>query len=114
MSERRIPPAELAKAIGMAVRTGKVLLGSKSTIKAAKLGKAKLIVVAENCPAHIRADIEYYARLSGIPVVEFGGSSWDLGQVCGRPHMVAALTIKDPGLSRILELVEGRRGEEVA
>jgi len=99
--------AELAKAISMAVRTGKVLLGSKSTIKAAKLGKAKVIVVAENCPAHIRADIEYYARLSGIPVVEFKGSSWDLGHVCGKPFMVAALAVKDPGLSKIMELVEG-------
>ena len=99
--------AELAKAISMAVRTGKVLLGSKNAIKAAKLGKAKLIVVAENCPAHIRADIEYYARLSGIPVVEFRGTSWDLGLVCGKPFMVAALTIKDPGLSRIMELVGG-------
>ncbi|HDJ26616.1 MAG TPA: 50S ribosomal protein L30e [Candidatus Bathyarchaeota archaeon] len=97
--------AELAKAINMAVRTGKVLLGSKSTIKAAKLGKAKLIIVAENCPAHIRADIEYYARLSGIPVVEFKGTSWDLGQVCGKPFMVAALAVRDPGLSKIMELV---------
>ncbi|RLI39491.1 50S ribosomal protein L30e [Candidatus Bathyarchaeota archaeon] len=97
--------AELAKAINMAVRTGKVLLGSKSTIKAAKLGKAKLIVVAENCPAHIRADVEYYARLSGIPVVEFKGTSWDLGQVCGKPFMVAALAVRDPGLSKIMELV---------
>jgi len=104
--------AELAKAINMAVRTGKVLLGSRSTIKAAKLGKAKLIVVAENCPAHIRSDIEYYARLSGIPVVEFKGSSWDLGQVCGKPFMVAALAIRDPGLSKIMELV-GLEGEEV-
>ena len=101
--------AELAKAISMAVRTGKVLLGSKSTIKAAKLGKAKVIVVAENCPADIRADIEYYARLSGVPVIEFKGSSWDLGLVCGKPFMVAALAIRDPGLSKIMELV----GEEV-
>jgi len=100
--------AELAKAISMAVRTGKVLLGSKSTIKAAKLGKAKVIVVAENCPADIRADIEYYARLSGVPVIEFKGSSWDLGLVCGKPFMVAALAIRDPGLSKIMELV----GEE--
>ncbi|RLI13734.1 50S ribosomal protein L30e [Candidatus Bathyarchaeota archaeon] len=104
--------AELAKAINMAVRTGKVLLGSKSTIKAAKLGKAKLIIVAENCPAHIRADIEYYARLSGIPVVEFKGTSWDLGQVCGKPFMVAALAVRDPGLSKIMELV-GLEKEEV-
>jgi len=109
-----VPTAELAKAIRMAVRTGKVLLGSKGARKAAKLGKAKLIVVAENCPAHIRADIEYYARLSGIPVVEFKGSSWDLGQVCGKPFMVAALTVRDPGMSKIMELVLGRREEEVA
>ena len=102
--------AELAKAIGMAVRTGKVLLGSKSAVKAAKLGKAKLIIVAENCPEDVRKDIDYYARLSGIPVLEFKGSSYDLGLVCGKPFMVSALVIRDPGLSKIMELVEGERG----
>ena len=105
-----VSTAELAKAIGMAVRTGKVLFGSKSAVKAAKLGKAKLIIVAENCPGDVRKDIEYYAHLSGVPVVEFKGSSYDLGLVCGKPFMVSALTIRDPGLSRIMELVEGESG----
>jgi len=105
-----VSTAELAKAIGMAVRTGKVLFGSKSAVKAAKLGRAKLIIVAENCPEQVRRDIEYYARLSDIPVVEFKGSSYDLGLVCGKPFMVSALTIRDPGLSRIMELVEGESG----
>ncbi len=97
----------LDKAIAMAVKTGKVLFGAKSAVRSAKLRKAKLIVLAENCPESIRRDIEYYCKLSRIPTVTYGGSSKDLGAVCGKPFMISALTIRDPGKSTILKLVKG-------
>ncbi|RLF24265.1 MAG: 50S ribosomal protein L30e [Thermoprotei archaeon] len=89
-----------------AMRTGKVVIGSKSTLKALMFGKAKLVIVASNCPRDIREDIFYYAKLADIPVYIFPGSSWDLGAVCGKPFMVASLAIIDPGESEILQLAE--------
>jgi large subunit ribosomal protein L30e len=80
------------------------LLGTKSTIDAIKNGEAKLVVVAANCPQDEHEDIERYAQLSGIRIREFSGTSWDLGEVIGRPHMVAAIAILEPGDSNILEL----------
>ncbi len=94
------------KAIATAVKTGKVLFGANSGIDAAKTGKAKLIVVASNCPPRGRQDIEYYCRLSNISMIVYKGSSIDLGVVCGKPFMVSALTIREPGDSDILELKE--------
>lgn len=97
---------DVNKAIAITVKTGKVLFGGNNTIKAARVGKAKLIIVAANCPRSIREDIEYYCRLSNIPAIVYNGTSIDLGAACGKPFMVSALTIRDPGDSDILKLTE--------
>lgn len=97
---------DVDKAIGTAVKTGKVVLGANEAIKNAQSGKAKLIVVATNCPIHTRGDIEYYGRLSGVNIVVYKGTSIDLGIACGKPFMVSALSVKEPGDSDILKLSE--------
>ncbi len=93
----------------MTLRTGKVVLGAKETLKLVRLGKAKMAVVAANTPPDKKRDLKYYARLSGIPVYEYPGTSVELGALCGKPYTVSMLAIIDPGDSDILELV---RGEE--
>jgi len=97
---------DVDKAIATAVKTGKVVLGAKYATKSAKLGRTKLILVAANCPRNVMDDIKYYASFSGVPVVIYKGSSIDLGVVCGKPFMVSALTIREPGDSDILKLTE--------
>ncbi len=91
-----------------AEETGKIVMGAKKSIQYAKMGGAKLIIVARNARPDIKEDIEYYARLSGIPIYEFEGTSVELGTLLGRPHTVSALAILDPGESRILALVGGK------
>ncbi len=90
----------------IAIRTGRVVLGSNNTIKLTKLGKAKLVVVASNAPPHIKKDIKYYARLSNIPVYEYEGTNLELGAICGKPFSVASLAVVDPGESNILLLIK--------
>nr|3N4Z_A Chain A, 50S ribosomal protein L30e [Thermococcus celer]3N4Z_B Chain B, 50S ribosomal protein L30e [Thermococcus celer] len=84
--------------------TGKIVMGAKKSIQYAKMGGAKLIIVARNAKPDIKEDIEYYAKLSGIPVYEFEGTSVELGTLLGKPHTVSALAVVDPGESRILAL----------
>ncbi len=98
---------DIGKAIRMAVRTGKVILGSKRTIQLIKQGKAKLAIIASNCPDQIKNDLEYYCKLSNIPIYVYDGTSWDLGAVCGKPFMVAVMAIIEPGDSEILKLTKG-------
>ena len=97
---------DINKAIMTTVKTGKVLFGANNTLKTAKVGKAKLIIVAANCPKGVRGDIEYYCRLSNIPIIIYNGTSIELGVACGKPFMVSALTVRDPGDSDILKLTE--------
>ncbi|NJE09815.1 50S ribosomal protein L30e [Thermococcus sp. MAR1] len=91
-----------------AEETGKIIMGAKKSIQYAKMGGARLIIVARNARPDIREDIEYYAKLSGIPVYEFEGTSVELGTLLGRPHTVSALAVIDPGESKILALAGGK------
>jgi large subunit ribosomal protein L30e len=101
---------DINKAIVTTVKTGKVLFGTHDAINNAKTRKARLIIVASNCPQKIRGDIEYYCKLSNIPVTIYEGTRIDLGAVCGKPFKVSALTIREPGDSDILKLTEAENG----
>lgn len=97
---------DVNKQIQIAVRTGKVSLGTEEALDAARFAKAKLLILASNCPAQIRVDITQYAKQSAVPVFNYAGNSLDLGSACLKPFMVAALTIREPGDSEILKLAE--------
>jgi len=97
---------DVNKAIVTTVKTGRVLFGVNNAVRNAKTGKAKLIIVASNCPQKTRDGIEYYCKLSNIPVIIYNGTSIDLGAVCGKPFTVSALTVREPGDSDILKLTE--------
>ena len=97
---------DINRTIATTVRTGKVLFGVNDAVRNAKSGKAKLIIVAANCPQEIRRDIEHYCRLSQVPTVIYDGTSIELGAICGKPFVVSALTIREPGDSEILKLAE--------
>jgi len=97
--------ADISKAVRMAVDTGKVKFGTRDGVKAALKGDAKLILLSGNCPSETRADIERHAKLSGVGVHVFSGTSIELGSLCGKPFPISALTILEPGNSSILEII---------
>ncbi len=95
---------DVNKQIAMAVRTGKVCFGVKEALDAARFAKAKLLIMASNCPEPHKQDILQYAKQSSVPIYTYQGSSVDLGGVCLKPFVVAVLTVKEPGDSEILKL----------
>jgi large subunit ribosomal protein L30e len=103
---------DVDKAIATAVKTGKVSFGANAALQNAKTGKAKMIILAANCPTPIREDIEYYCKLSKIPLMTYKGSSLDLASLCGKPFTVSALSIREPGDSEILEITQSAESEE--
>ena len=103
---------DLGKAISTAVKTGKVSFGGNSAIQHAQSGKAKLIILATNCPESICKEVEYHSALSKVPTVTFTGNSLDLATVCGKPFTISALSIREPGDSEILRAAETSGLEE--
>lgn len=97
---------DVIKAIRMAVDTGKVELGAAKTEKQTKNGKGKLLILSENCPQDKRKDIEYFSKLSNIPIYNFKGSNIELGEACGKPFSVSAMVVFEQGDSNIFKLIE--------
>lgn len=96
--------SSLSQEIRKCVASGKVEFGTNKGIKKALAGKAKLLVIASNCPKEALADATAFCRLSGVPAVVFEGTSMELGTVAGRPHPVAIMAVFDPGNSGILQM----------
>ncbi len=91
------------------LKTGTYIIGSKQTIKALKTGKAKMVIIAENAPPLLKKKALYYAKLGGVPVYIYKGTSQDLGLLAGKPFKIAMMAVIDEGTSRILELA-GKEG----
>ncbi|HEY3360652.1 MAG TPA: 50S ribosomal protein L30e [Methanosarcina sp.] len=86
------------KSLIKAVKTGKVIIGANRTVDAAADGTAKMVVLASNCPE----DIKNKVQATNVPVLEFEGTSVELGPICGKPFTIAAMAILDVGESDIL------------
>lgn len=96
----------LDRELKVALKTGKVIFGSKEVLKSISKGKGKLVIVASNCPELIKQQIEYYAKLSNIPVYRAPYTNQELGDMCQRRHVVSSLLVLEEGESEILRLIE--------
>jgi len=103
---------DVDKAIAAAVKTGKVSFGANAAMQNAKTGKAKMIILAANCPKGIKEQIEYYCKLSEVPVMTYKGVSMDLAAVCGKLFIISALSIRETGDSEILKVTESTEMQE--
>jgi len=91
----------------LVMKSGKYSLGYKTTLRTLRNGKAKLVLIANNCPAIRKSEIEYYAMLAKTGVHHFHGDNNELGTACGRYYRVGVLSITDPGDSDIIRSVGG-------
>ncbi|MEM7824104.1 MAG: ribosomal L7Ae/L30e/S12e/Gadd45 family protein [Candidatus Aenigmatarchaeota archaeon] len=77
-----------------AVSARKALLGSRSVLRAVRMGSVKSVIIATNCPAPVAADIQKYAKMAGITVEQFDGTGKQLGTLCGKPFSIAVAAIR--------------------
>ena len=97
---------DINKAILMAVRTGRVTFGYKRTLEEIRANRAKLVIIAANCPDQLKKQIISYAKSTDTPLLNYGEPGIDLGVAAGKPFAILALSVLDPGDSEILSLAE--------
>ncbi len=95
---------DVNKQLKIVAKTGKLEFGCKETLDAARTGKAKLIILASNCPQPYVGDILHNASLSEVPVYTYQGTGLDLGVACEKLFVVSALAVRESGDSEILKL----------
>ncbi|KAF2746932.1 cytosolic large ribosomal subunit protein L30 [Sporormia fimetaria CBS 119925] len=88
--------------LALVMKSGKVTLGYKSTLKSLRSGKAKLVIIAGNTPPLRKSELEYYSMLSKTSVHHFSGNNIELGTACGKLFRCSTMAILDAGDSDIL------------
>ncbi|KAG0709207.1 50S ribosomal protein L30e-like protein [Suillus ampliporus] len=97
----------ISSRLALVVKSGKYTLGYKSALKQMRSGKAKLVLIAGNCPPLRKSELEYYAMLSKTTVHHFSGTNVALGTAAGKLFRVGVMTVSDPGDSDLLTFAEG-------
>ncbi|KAI1761616.1 cytosolic large ribosomal subunit protein L30 [Hypoxylon rubiginosum] len=88
--------------LALVMKSGKVTLGYKSTLKSLRSGKAKLVIISGNTPPLRKSELEYYSMLSKAPVHHFSGTNIELGTACGKLFRCSTMAVIDAGDSDIL------------
>jgi len=86
----------------LVMKSGKYTLGYKTVLKCLRSGKAKLVIICNNCPPLRKSEIEYYAMLAKAGVHHYAGNNNELGTACGKFFRVCTLGITDAGDSDIV------------
>ena len=84
---------DINRMLRSAISTGEVRFGLKEAQRAVKAKKAKLLIVANDCPAN---------EIKAKNLYKFKGNNMELGAVCGKPFSISVLSVLDAGSSEIL------------
>ena len=98
---------DVNKALKDVTKKGTVYIGEKRTKAAIQNGKAKLIVIANNCP--YGNDILTAVQEHNIPIYTFNSNSIELGTICGKGYAVSAFAVIEEGDSNILQIISKRK-----
>nr|XP_012804431.1 60S ribosomal protein L30-like [Jaculus jaculus] len=98
----------------LVMKSGKyeVRTGYKQTLKMIRQGKAKLVMLANNCPALRKSEIEHYAMWAKTGAHHYSGNNIELGTACGKYYRVCTLPIVEPGDSDIIRSMPEQTGEK--
>ena len=92
--------------IQIVMKSGKAVLGYKTTLRSLRLNKAKIVLISSNTPALRKSEIEYLAMLAKCGVHHYAGNNSELGTACGKYYRVSVLAVTDAGDSDILKVGE--------
>jgi large subunit ribosomal protein L30e len=98
---------DIQKAVNVAIKTGKTIIGTDRVVKHLATNPLKMVILAENAPASTTEKIDLYASaVENLAVYRCNLNSYDLGNACGKPFMVACIGIIDEGSSDIMKVWE--------
>lgn len=98
---------DVNRALRSATQTGTVVLGLNESLKTILDKKAKLVILADNAPERLVAQVNAAVESAKVPVYKYQGKNTELGPACGKPYSVAVLSVVEAGDSDVLQLAKG-------
>jgi large subunit ribosomal protein L30e len=81
------------KELKIKVQEGNAIIGADRVLKSLKSGSLAKIFLASNCRVDLKADIEHYAKISGVPVVSLEMNNEELGVFCKKNFFIAIVGV---------------------
>jgi len=75
------------------LKEGKLILGTKRTVKSIRAGGVSKIFLAKNCPDVIAEDIEHYCAITQTTVERLDVDCAELGIMCKKPFYISVVAI---------------------
>ena len=75
------------------IQAGKAIVGADRTLKSLREKKIAKVFLARNCPQKVRDDLEHYAGLAEVPIIETGMSNEEFGIFCKKNFFVSVVGI---------------------
>lgn len=91
-----------------AVDTGKVLYGTKETLRECLVGDPKMVIVSKTIKNITKKQIEYYSQKLNVIFIDYPENGFELGSVCGKPFNISCMVIKDFGQSSIIDVINSK------
>ncbi len=98
---------DVEKVFKNVVKKGSVVFGARQTRLIVDEGKAKLVVIASNCP--FADEMQTLAKDKKVPLYQANANSMDLGSHCGKAFAVSVFAVVDDGGVNIAQLLKKKR-----
>lgn len=85
----------LSKTLRTAIKTGKVIIGTKEAIHSLK--GSKLVVYSSSPSFPLVSELVKACKDLSMPLLEYEGSSIELGRLCGKPFPISVIVVKAAG-----------------
>ena len=85
--------SDVIKEIKSTLKDGKVVLGTEQTIKLIKQDNLKKVFLSSNCKKDIKADLQKYAKISKVELVDVSVPNRELGVVCKKPFSISVIGV---------------------
>ncbi len=88
--------------LGLAMRAGKVTVGTEQVCIALSKGRARLVILAADASEGTKKKIGFKCEYYNVPVLESHIDTAELGRLLGKSYAPAVVTVTDDGLARTL------------
>merc|ERR1712035_75034 len=97
----------LIDSLPLAISTGKIAFGYKSTLRSLMSKKSKLIILTQNFPKVRTKAIQHYAKIAGdIPIYSYEGNNNELMEAAKTHHRIGVLSVINEGNAGLLKFLE--------
>ena len=75
------------------IKSGRLVIGTESTIKKLKADKVEKVWLSSNVPSMLKDDIARYGKMSTVKVVSLGIPNDELGVQCKKQFSVSVVSL---------------------